>query len=174
MYSNIRQGEHESTDQLDQWIKNLVKRYQNSSEAEESVCRTELLFHATKHSEVKKWARLKKKRKDVTYKALLQHAKEHEMTVKDFNRHKSSGGTVIATTVNEIRTFKYKKGNTGNSYRVNGSSGKAGSKCSTSHLLRECPAFSKICHKCGHKIISALVGQNKRAKEMATIKDLPR
>ena len=52
-------------------------------------------------------------REDVTYEALLQHTKEHEMTVKDFNRHKSNGGTTIATTVNEIRTFKYKKGNTG-------------------------------------------------------------
>ena len=75
----------------------------------------------------------KKRREDVTYEALLQHTKEHEMTVKDFNRHKSNGGTVIASTVNEIRTFKYKKGNTGNSHRARGSSGKACSKCSTLH-----------------------------------------
>ena len=39
--------------------------------------------------------------------------------------------------------------------------------------MRECPAFNKKCHKCGHKIISAVVGQNKRATEMATIKDHP-
>ena len=63
------------------------------------------------HFEVKKWVRSKKKREDITYESLLQHAKEHEMTVKDFNRHKSNGGTVIATTVDEIRTFKHKKGN---------------------------------------------------------------
>ena len=43
MYNNIRQGEHESTDQLDQCIKNLVKRCQYSTEAEKLVCRTELL-----------------------------------------------------------------------------------------------------------------------------------
>ena len=49
------------------------------------VHRTELLFHAMKHFEVKKWVRSKKKREDITYTALLQHAKEHEMTVKDFN-----------------------------------------------------------------------------------------
>ena len=77
-------------------------------------------------------------------------------------------------TVNEIRTFRYKKGNTGNSRRARGSSGKACSKCNTSHPLKECPAFSKKCHKCGHKNISALVGQNKRAREMATIKDHPK
>ena len=89
MYSNIRQGEHESTDQLDQCIKNHVKRCQYSSEAEKLVCRIELPFHVTKHFEVKKWIRLKKRREDVTYEALFQHAKEHEMTVKDFNRHNS-------------------------------------------------------------------------------------
>ena len=95
--------------------------------------------------------RSKKRREDVTYKALLQHAKEHEMTVKDFNRHESNGGTMIALTVDEIRTSKYKKGNTANSHRTRGSSGKACSKCSTSHPLRECPAFGKKCKKCGHK-----------------------
>ena len=103
-----REG-NESTDQLDQCIKNLVKICQYSTEAEKLVCRTELLFHATKHFEVKKWVRLKKRREDVTYKALFQHTKEHEMTVKDFNRHKSNGGTTIALTVDEIRTFKYRE-----------------------------------------------------------------
>ena len=75
--------ENTSTDQLDQCIKDLVERCQYQTEAEKTVCRTELLFHATKHFEVKKWVRLK--REDVTYQALLQHAKEHEMTAKDFN-----------------------------------------------------------------------------------------
>ena len=85
IYSDIRQGEQETTDQLDQHIKDLVERCQYQTEDEKMVCRTELLFHATKHFEVKKWVRLKKKREDITYTALLQHAKEHEMTVKDFN-----------------------------------------------------------------------------------------
>ena len=67
---------------------------------------------------------------------------------EDFNRHKSNGGTMIALTVNEIRTFKYKRGN---SHRARGSWGKVCSKCSTPHPLRECPAFSKKYHKCGHK-----------------------
>ena len=85
MYSDIRQGEHETTDQLDQCIKELVERCQYNTENEKLVHRTELLFHAMKHFEVKKWVRSKKKREDITYTALLQHAKEHEMTVKDFN-----------------------------------------------------------------------------------------
>ena len=70
------------------------------------------------------------------------------MTVKDFNRHKSSGGTAIATSVDEIRTFKQKKDNR---YRAKSSSGRSCSKCSTSHPLRECSAFGKKCHKCGLK-----------------------
>ena len=61
MYSDIKQGEHETTDQLDQHIKDLVERCQYSTENEKTVCQTELLFHATKHFEVKKWVRSKKK-----------------------------------------------------------------------------------------------------------------
>ena len=56
MYSNIKQGDSESTNQLDQWIKNIVKRCQYATKNEVMVCRTELLFHATKHFEVKKWS----------------------------------------------------------------------------------------------------------------------
>ena len=70
-----------------------------------------MLFHAMKHFEVKKWVRLKKKREDIMYQALLQHAKEHEMMVKDFNQHKSNGGIVTATIIDEINSFKYRKGN---------------------------------------------------------------
>ena len=147
MYRNIRQGEDESTDQLDQCIKNIVERCQYSSEAEKLVRRTELLFHVTKHFEVKKWVRSKTKREDITYESLLQHAKEHEMTVKDFNRHKSNGGIAIATTVDEIRTFRHKKGN---GHRGK-SSGKTCSKWSTLHPPRECAAFGEKCHKCGLK-----------------------
>ena len=61
MYSNIRQGEHESTDQLDQQIKNIVERCQYTTEEDKLVCRTELLFHVTKHFEVKKWVQSKKR-----------------------------------------------------------------------------------------------------------------
>ena len=91
MYSDVKQGDDESIDKLDQHIKNLVKKCQYT-EAEKLVCRTELLFHVTRHIEVKKWVQSKKRREDVTYTALLQYAKEHEMTVKDFNHHKSNGG----------------------------------------------------------------------------------
>ena len=84
MYSDIKQGDSETMDQLSQCIKNIIERCQYATEAEVTVCHTELLFHATKHFKVKKWVCSKKWQEEVTYTALLQYAKEHEMTIKDF------------------------------------------------------------------------------------------
>ena len=147
IYSDIKQGDNESTDQLDQWIKNFVERCQYSNE-EKLVCRTELLFHVTKHFKVKKWVWSKKRWEDVTYQALLQYAKEHEMMVKDFNCHKSNGGITQLTTVDAIKTFKCsKKGiKTSGSHRASGQStrdSKICSKCNTTHQFKDCPAFGK-------------------------------
>ena len=66
MYSDIKQGDDESIDKLDQRIKNLVEKCQYM-EAEKLVCRTELLFHVTKHFEVKKWVWSKKQGEDVMW-----------------------------------------------------------------------------------------------------------
>ena len=109
-----------------------------------------------KHFEVKKWVRSKKWREDVTYQALLQFAKEHEMMVKDFNCHKSNGGIAQLTTVDVIKSFKCgKKGiKTSSSHRMSGQStrdSKICSKCNTTHQFKYCPAFGKKCHKCGFK-----------------------
>ena len=156
IYSDIKQGDNESTDHLDQRIKNLIERCQYSTE-EKLVCRTELLFHATKYFEVKKWVRSKKWREDMTYQALLQYTKEHEMTVKDFNRHKLNGGIAQPMTVDAIKMFKHngKKGTrTSGSHRTSGQStrnSKTCSKCNTTHQFKDCPAFGKKCHKCGFK-----------------------
>ena len=148
MYSNIRQDEHEFTDQLDQRIKNIVERCQYTTEEDKLVHRKELLFHVTKYFEVKKWVWSKNRQEDVTYDALLQHTKEHEMTVKDFNRNKSNGGTAMATSVDEIKAFnKFRKSN--NHHRSKSRSGRVCNKCNSSHPPRECPAFGKKCHKCG-------------------------
>ena len=125
MYSNIKQEEHKTTDQTDQHIKDLIERCQYTTENEKTVHQTELLFHATKHFVVKKWVRSKKKQEEVTHKALLQYAKEHEMMVKDFNWHKSNGAVATAATIDETTTFKFKKGN---AYRAKGDSGKTCSK----------------------------------------------
>ena len=109
MYSDIWQGEQETTDQLDQCIKILVKKCGYPSNEEKERCQLELLFHVTKHFKVKKWVRLQTALKEtVTFDKLLQHAKQHEATIKDFQQHKSNGGVVTSTTINEIRTFTRK------------------------------------------------------------------
>ena len=149
MYSDIWQGEQESTDQLDQCIKILVKRCGYPSAKEKMWCQLELLFHAMKHFEVKKWVRLQTALKEtVTFDKLLQHAKQHEATIKDFQWHKSNGGVAMSTTINEIRTFK-RKGQ--GSWARTRSKGKICGKCGTSHPPTECPARGKKCHKCGNK-----------------------
>ena len=160
MYSNIKQSDNKSIDKLDQHIKNLVEKCQYT-EAEKLVHRTEL-FHATKHFEVKKWVRSKKRREDVMYTALLQYAKEHKMTVKDFNRHKSNGGTAQLMTINVIESFKPSKKGSRNGSSNGASSSHRGStdkcstdktcsKCNMTHAYNNCPAFGKKCHKCGNK-----------------------
>ena len=75
MYSDIRQGEQETTDQLDQHIKISVQRCGYTSPEEKMQCQLELLFHATKHFKVKKWVRSQTAlNKTVTFNKLLQHA----------------------------------------------------------------------------------------------------
>ena len=55
MYSDIRQGEHKMTDQLDQHIKILAEKCSYTEAEEKKTHWKELLFHATKHFKVKKW-----------------------------------------------------------------------------------------------------------------------
>ena len=102
-----------------------------------------------KHFKVKKWVRSQTAQKEtVTFNKLLQHAKQHEATIKDFYQHKSNGGVAMATTIDEIRTFKHR---TGQGQSAKGNQGKICSKCEMSHPPRECPAWGKKCHKCGNK-----------------------
>ena len=86
MYSDIRQGEHKMTDQLDQCIKILVEKCSYTEAEEKKTHQKELLFHTTKHFKVKKWVRSQTAKKEtVTFGKLLQYAKEQEATVRDFN-----------------------------------------------------------------------------------------
>ena len=66
--------------------------------------------------------------------------------VKDFNQHKSNGGIATATIIDEISSFKYKKGN---GYRAN-FKGHPGKTYSKSQPLRECPAWGKKCRNKNH------------------------
>ena len=54
----------------------------------------------------------------------------------------------MATTIDEIRTFKHRKGQ---GHRAKANQGNICGKCGTSHPPRECPVWGKKCHKCGNK-----------------------
>ena len=87
MYSNIRQGEQETTNQLDQCIKVIVKNCGYTSGEEKK----KTLTGASKHFKVKKLVRLQTaQNKTVMFDKMLLHAKQHKATVKDFNQHKSN------------------------------------------------------------------------------------
>ena len=98
MYSDIKQGEHELTEQLDHHIKDLVKRCQYQTEAEKWYI-GESCFFMQQIILKSKSGSDQKRREGIMYKALLQHAKEHKMTMKYFNWHKSNGGIATATTI---------------------------------------------------------------------------
>ena len=128
-----------------------------------------VVFHATKHFEVKKWVRSKKGREDITYQALLQHAKDHEMMVKDFNQHKSNGGIATAMTVDEINSFKDKKGN-GHRANFKDTQSKTSSKFSMSHPPRESPPRARNVINVEIKTTLVLVvGQSRKA--LRTVRD---
>ena len=84
---------------------------------------------------------------DVTYQALLQYAKEHEMTVKDFNRHKLNGGIAQPTTVDVIKTFKHngkKDTKTSSSHRTSGQSTQDSKMCRSVTLLTNLKTVQRL------------------------------
>ena len=62
--SDIKQGKHQTTAELDIYIKDLVRRCQLSPEQVET-CKIDLLYHATAHFEVRKFVH-NAKPKDLT------------------------------------------------------------------------------------------------------------
>ena len=122
----------------------------------------ELLFHTTKHFEVKKWVRSQTAKKEtVTFDKLLKYVKEHEATVRDFNCHKSNRGVAMVTTIDEIRTFKFRKGN---GHRAKGGSSKTCGRCDTVSPAKRMPSKGQdIATSVEIKIISVhVVGPGKR------------
>ena len=152
MYSNIKQGEHETplTNQLDQCIKDLVERCQYQTEAEKMVHRTELLFHATKQFEVKKWVRSKKKRED------MPHIKPSSNMPRNMRQQwKTSTDTnpMVELLHGNNHRWRSRHSSSGKamSIRAKGGPGKTCRKCSMPYPLREHPTWGKKCHKCRNK-----------------------
>ena len=148
MYSDIKQGEHESIDQLYQHIKDLVERCQYKTEDEKMVHRTELLFYATKHFKVKKMGQIEEKERGChisspppTWQRAWDDSKRHQLThVQWWNCNSNNHRWNQDIQVQE-RQWPQSQGGPG----------KTCSKCNMCHPPRECPAWGKKCHKCGNR-----------------------
>ena len=143
--SDFRQGPTETAAELDVRIQTLVRKCKFPPGEVENR-KLELLYHATRHFEVKKYAK-EKDRGDITYSTLLEQAKIHERVIQEYRDHKANSGEPVYT---ETKVNALQK------HRGNGSGGfqdhqRRCGKCGTQHQPRKCPAFGTKCGKCGGK-----------------------
>ena len=82
------------------------------------------------------------------YQALFQHAKEHEMTLKELQLTQIKWWNCNSNS----HRLKSVHSNTGKvTAKKPNYKGTQGKSCSTPHPLRGCPAWGKKCHKCRNK-----------------------
>ena len=148
--SDVRQGPTESTAELDVRIQTLVRKCNFPQDQIESR-KLELLYHASRHFEVKKYCK-EKDRKDITYNIILEQAKLHERVIDEYRAHKENAGDPVytersATKVKEEQAEinAVRRGQTFGRRKEE----KRCDKCGTTHRPRDCPAYGKDCYKCG-------------------------
>ena len=82
--SDIKQSKHQTTAELDIYIKDLITRCQFPQEDQESH-KIDLLYHATAHFEVRKFVHNAKPK---MYEHMIEVAKVHERTCQEYQIHK--------------------------------------------------------------------------------------
>ena len=80
--SDIKQSKHQTTAELDIYIKDLIRRCQFPPEDQES-CKIDLLYHATAHFEVRKLIH-NAKQEELKYDRMIEVAKAHERTCQEY------------------------------------------------------------------------------------------
>ena len=86
--SDIKQTKHQTTAELDIYIKDLIRRYQFAQEEEESH-KIDLFYHATAHFEVRKFVP-NAKQEELKYDCMTEVAKAHERTCQEYQIHKQA------------------------------------------------------------------------------------
>ena len=86
--SDIKQSKHQTTAELDIYIKDLIKRCQFPHEDQESR-KIDLLYHATAHFEVRKFVH-NAKPEELKYDRMIEVAKAHERTCQEYQIHKQA------------------------------------------------------------------------------------
>ena len=138
--SDYRQQQGETVAELDLAIRALVTGCQFKEEKNSRL--VDLLFHATKHYELKK-AIQECKPEQLTYDKMIEEAKRIERSKVDAANYKGKSNPPFANHTVSRRTFQ----SPGQRQRRN-SNGKACTKCGFSHEWRNCPAFGINCKKC--------------------------
>ena len=142
--SDIKQSKHQTTAELDIYIKDLIRRCQFPQEDQES-CKIDLLYHATAHFEVRKFVH-NAKPEELKYDHMIELAKAHERTCQEYQIHKQAHSVAPPSNYSNplIQTNALLK-----SFQK-GPPKKTCGTCGCSHNHGECPAHSTTCSKCGH------------------------
>ena len=140
--SDFRQGPNKTAAELDLSIRTLVTKCQ-FLEAERDRRRVDLLFHATKHYEVKK-AIQDAKGDDLTFDKLIETAKKIERSKVESANYKGhfsrSQPPFQANAVSKRFQSQHR--------RQRRPSNGTCSKCGKSHDWGNCPAFGQKCYSC--------------------------
>ena len=141
--SDIKQSKHQTTAELDIYIKDLITRCQFPPEDQESH-KIDLLYHATAHFEVRKFVH-NAKPEELKYDRMIEVAKAHERTCQEYQIHKQAHSVAAPSNYSNplIQTNALS-----NSFQK-GPPKKTCRKCGHSHSHGDCPAHSTTCSKCG-------------------------
>ena len=143
--SDIKQNKHQTTAELDIYIKDLIRRCQFPQEDQESS-KIDLLYHATAHFEVRKFVH-NAKPEELKYDRMIEVAKAHERTCQEYQIHKQAHS--VAPPSNSYSNSLIQTNALSKSFQK-GPPRKTCGKCRRSHSHGECPAHGTTCSKCGH------------------------
>ena len=141
--SDIKQSKHQTTAELDIYIKDLIRRCQFSQEDQESH-KIDLLCHATAYFEVRKFVH-NARPEELKYDHMIEVAKANERTCQEYQIHKQAHSVAPPSNYSNplIQTNALSK-----SFQK-GPPRKACGKCRHSYSHGECPAHGTTCSKCG-------------------------
>ena len=139
--SDIKQTKHQTTAQLDIYIKDLIRRCQEEQESR----KIDLLYHATAHFGVRKFVH-NAKQEELKYDCMIEVAKAQERTSQEYQIHKQAHSMTPPSNYSNplIQTSALLK-----SFQK-GPPKKTCVKCGCSQNYGECPAHDTTCSKCGH------------------------
>ena len=93
--SDIKQFKHQTTAELDIYIKDLIRRCQFPPEDQSH--KIDLLYHATAYFEVRKFV-YNVKQEELKYDRMIEVAKAHERTCQEYQIHKQAHSMATPVT----------------------------------------------------------------------------